>query len=287
MNNRINIRESNVEVFKDTENRCKTNEKLKEAIEKSSKGQYLVLENDKLEVDETPVNNEKAKIIVSTKRTLEAASNYKDKKVCIHNFASATNAGGGVEKGSSAQEEALCRCSTLYFNIHEKAIVEKFHVNHRSLIKKGKMDSSYNDDCIFTPNVVAFKTDVAIPEVMNENDWFNVDVITCAAPNLREKPSNAMNPNSGSTKLEITSVDLLNLHIKRMTRILNIAKKEKAVVVILGAFGCGAFSNPPEVVAEAMFRVVEKFRYDFEVIEFAVYCTPKDSKNFDVFKRRL
>ena len=30
------------------------------------------------------------------------------------------------------------------------------------------------------------------PERMEEKDWYQVDIITCAAPNLRKKPSNAM-----------------------------------------------------------------------------------------------
>ena len=72
-----------------------------------------------------------------------------------------------------------------------------------------------------------------------------------------------------------------------MRRILDIAKERGNTVVILGAFGCGVFQNQPEVVAEAYASIVEEYRYDFEVIEFAVYCTPKDTRNYDVFKRRL
>ena len=41
---------------------------------------------------------------VSTKRTFEAAAGYAGQKVAVHNFASATNPGGGVTRGSSAQE---------------------------------------------------------------------------------------------------------------------------------------------------------------------------------------
>lgn len=61
-----------------------------------------------------------AQVIVSKKRTLEAAADYADRQVCVLNFASASNPGGGVAKGSSAQEEAICRCSTLHENLTEK-----------------------------------------------------------------------------------------------------------------------------------------------------------------------
>lgn len=47
----------------------------------------------------------------------------------------------------------------------------------------------------------------------------------------------------------------------------------------MGAFGCGAFCNPPEVVAEAFAETIKEFLYDFETIEFAVYCFARDTKN--------
>ncbi len=56
---------------------------------------------------------------------------------------------------------------------------------------------------------------------------------------------------------------------------------------MLGAFGCGAFENDPEVVARAYKTVLQEFPRVFEQIEFAVYCTPKSSVNYDVFKRVL
>lgn len=55
------------------------------------------------------------KIIVDNKKSFEMARDYAlaGKKVCVLNFALATNPGGGVETGANAQEEDLCRCSTL------------------------------------------------------------------------------------------------------------------------------------------------------------------------------
>ncbi len=73
------------------------------------------------------------------------------------------------------------------------------------------------------------------------------------------------------------------LHKKRLQKILSIAKKEKEEVLILGAFGCGAFRNPAWVVSEAFHEVIQEFLYDFQVIEFAVYCRPRDVSNYETF----
>lgn len=81
----------------------------------------------------------------------------------------------------------------------------------------------------------------------------------------------------------ITDDELLAIHEKRFTRILDIALTNNNDVVILGAFGCGAFENNPGIVAAAAKNVVEKYIHAFRVIEFAVYCSPRDSNNYDVF----
>ena len=56
---------------------------------------------------------------------------------------------------------------------------------------------------------------------------------------------------------------------------------------MLGAFGCGAFENDPDVVARAYKTALQEFPKVFMTIEFAVYCTPWDRKNYDIFKRVL
>lgn len=274
-------RELNIRVFNDTKSLCETNKKLRDSIHKSNNAQYIVSENEDFEVTKQHRFENEATVLVSKRRSLEAASRYKGQKVCVHNFASATNPGGGVVKGSTAQEEAICRCSTLYFNIKN---ANSFYNSHKQMIQKGKMDVTYNDDCIYTPGVVVFKSDEHIPKLIPQEEWYDVDVITCAAPNLRKEPSNKMNPNAGIKPVKLSDEELKELHIKRMRRILDIAKREKEDVIILGAFGCGAFYNPPEVVAKAMKQVVEEYKYDFKVIEFAIYCSKKDIQNYEIFK---
>lgn len=284
----FNIREKNIEVFEDTKRLSQTNNRLINAIRESNNKQYIVKENENIKVTIEHRFKEPATIIVSKKKSLEAASNYTGQKICVHNFASATNPGGSVLKGSNAQEESICRCSTLYFNISEPQIVNNYHNLHKEMLRNDEMDFTYNDDCIYTPGVVVFKTDTRFPEVMNESQWYNVDIITCAAPNLRPDASIDIDSDSVESKpVELTDEELKKLHIKRMSRILDIAKTEKEDVVILGAFGCGAFYNPAQIVAEAMKIVLKEYQYDFKTIEFAIFCSGKDVKNYEIFKKIL
>lgn len=67
----------------------------------------------------------------------------------------------------------------------------------------------------------------------------------------------------------------------------SLTKLNNAEVVILGAFGCGAFQNKPEVVSRAAKEVITEYLHVFKTIEFAVYCSPRDDTNFRVFKRVL
>lgn len=224
------MREDNVRIFIDTEKLCKTNEKLIKAIENSNKNQKLILENEKVKV-ETKLYDKPCKILVTKNRTFESAMQYQDKKVAVLNFASATNPGGGVVNGSSAQEECLCRCSTLYFNLIEEKMHKGFYSPHRK-----QQNPLHNDDIIYTPEVVIFKTDTSYPKLMNEKNWQTVNVITCAAPNLREKPSNIHNSGNGNVSVSISDNELQFLHEKRGAKILDVALAEKKSSCNFGRF---------------------------------------------------
>ena len=277
----IDRRVKNAEIFRDTERRYKTDPKLISSIRQSTKEQVFISEKEAVIIPtlEKKINTS---IVVSGRRSLEAAEHYakQGKKVCVLNFASATNPGGGVVNGSSAQEECLCRCTTLYPCLNTSYMWNSFYSPHR--ITDNPL---YNNDCIYTPNVCVFKSDTNFPEPLKNEEWWNVDIITCAAPNLRERPSNRMNPNAGSTSAQITSAELEKLLTARILRIFEIAVANKAEVLILGAFGCGAFKNPPELVAKVFKNVMQKFLGYFETIEYAVFHTERELANYEAFAK--
>lgn len=275
-------REEYVDIFKDTERLVKTNRRIADYVKSSAEKQELILEGDKLPEVNKERYAENANIVVSKKRSFEAAKAYGGTKTAVHNFASASHPGGGVVNGARAQEECLCRCSGLYFCLNTKKMWDGFYNPHRNA-----HDPIHNDDIIYTPDVTVFKTDSAIPALMPETEWYDVDVITCAAPNLRSNPSNRFNPGDGVKAVLVKDKELLDIHVKRLRRILDVAVLYGCESVILGAFGCGAFENSPEMVARAAHTVIGEYLRAFKNIEFAVYCSPKDERNFTTFQRVL
>lgn len=274
-------RTQNVEIFQDTKRMWETDPELAKAAAESVRSQRLILEGDRVAGHrgerryDTP-----ARVLVSRKRSFEAAAGYPGDRVCVMNFASATNPGGGVVRGANAQEECLCRTSTLYEALRQQVMWDGFYRPHREA-----GDSLHNDDCIYTPGVLVFKSDTAMPELLPREEWYAVDVITIAAPNLRPKPSNAMNPGDGKP-VRISEKELGNLHVKRLRRVLDVACENRAETLILGAFGCGAFQNPPRVVATAARIALADYLYCFKTVEFAVYCRRED-ENYNVFAATL
>ena len=67
------------------------------------------------------------------------------------------------------------------------------------------------------------KTDTGAPERMKEADWYKVDVLTCAAPNLRKEPSNLYNTEGGKAAAGLTRDKLKALLYSRMKRIFRVS----------------------------------------------------------------
>ena len=273
-----------ISVFQDTQKFYAEDTVLGKAIKYSQEHTKLYQADDYPALSPI-VERRRGKVWVIKARSFEAAMSmhrdFPSEKIAVLNFASATNPGGGVRNGSNAQEESLCRCSTLYPAINQKWLWTKYYGVNRSA-----HDCLHTDACIYSPGVIICKTDKDIPKRMKSGDFVTVDVITCAAPNLRHIPSNGNNPETG-VPTRIEPQQLYSLHVRRAKHILHIAAVNNAGILILGAFGCGAFRNDPHIVAKAYNTAIEEYRDRFDSIVFAIYYRDYETENFNAFQQEL
>ena len=278
MMNHKDKRAARVAIFEDTMAWLHADPTLKAAAEKAA-ANTILLEEDA--AGRPSALQGQPRITVIRERTLECAARLHRKdpasKIAVLNFASATHPGGGVVRGANAQEECLCRCTTLYPALKGAKAAPFYTLSHGSAL--------HTDACLYTPGVLAVKTDTDLPERLPESEFFAFDVVSCSAPNLRPQPANAMNPGD-IDPAHIADNDLLELHVRRWRQILRAAAGRDDVLV-LGAFGCGAFRNPPALVADAFQELLRRdplLAAAFKEIVFAVYCPPQDDTNYRVFR---
>lgn len=190
----------------------------------------------------------------------------RDGAVVVLNFASARNPGGGFPGGAKAQEEELCRCSGLYRALlHAPAY---YHSNRaeRSLL--------YTDHAIHSPRVPFFRLAAGEPWLPEP---LSLSVITAPAPNAgaiaRERPHEA--------------TDIAATFERRWANVLAIAEHHGHRTVVLGAWGCGAFRNDPEMVARNARTVLASPRFAgaFDRVVFAIPGSSAiSSRNLDAFR---
>lgn len=272
-----------IDVFEDTQLFYRQNTLLAKAVQAAKDATKLYEADDYPDIQHS--GKFSCKIAVTKHKAFEAAmlihAENPEWKIAVLNFASATNPGGGVKTGSNAQEESLCRCSTLYPTLTQDWMWQKYYG-----VNRAAHDNLHTDACIYSPGVVICRTDDVFPQRLEEKDWVTVDVISCAAPNLRQRPGNIHNPEFGKART-VNRDELYQLHLKRAKHILHVAAANGADALVLGAFGCGAFANDPEVVAKAYADAQKEYKHYFSLIEFAVYCRATETENYDAFRREM
>ena len=278
----MSTRYERIEVFQDTQRWISTDAELKAAVDYSKKHTRIFWE------DIYPAFNASktcdTEITVTRDRSYQAAMRLSAEnegcRIAVMNFANAFHAGGGVTTGAGAQEECLCRTSTLYPLLYRHFLKDTFYKHHHTLNTPKATDA-----LVYIRDVVICKTDEDLPRRMPREQWTKVDVITVAAPDLRGNPNIHLPIIGGGTYM--SSAELFGYHVKRAIHVLTCAAAEGADILVLGAFGCGAFRNDPEIVARAYRTAIEEFPNVFRKIEFAVYCPPEDTRNYEAFARVL
>ena len=219
--------------------------------------------------------------------TLIAAEPYVDKRkhVAILNFANPVEPGGGVLRGATAQEEYLCRSSNLYHSLVSKN-ASAYYAANRNILDNNQFNSMFlgTDRVIYSPGVMVLKhTKGYSPSYIHDyletyRDFpYSLDVLTCAAPFF-----------SGSGYI-LPNGDLRHLMKRRIRNIFEVCIENDVDVLILGAFGCGAFHNPPDVVADAFRGVLleERYIHAFDEVVFAVKRTDSICPNIEAFERNF
>jgi len=182
------------------------------------------------------------------------------------NFASGFHPGGGYLRGSRAQEETICRCSTLYAQIDGNIMYDYSR----------KHDTTHS----LCTDAVSVTTDTQLfrdKDYHFINDPVYIGIITAAAPNCKIRPGTI-----DISKLAPAAME------QRIRRIVDVAVMFHYPVLLLGAFGCGAFHNNPYKTAASFKKVLvdENRAVYFDKIIFPIPVA-EDNTNFNVFKEVL
>ncbi|MCD8216039.1 MAG: TIGR02452 family protein [Clostridiales bacterium] len=195
-----------------------------------------------------------------------------DPKILVMNLASATEPGGHTRKGASAQEEDLCRRSSLLLSL-ESETAEKYYSYNKA--RKTRMGS---DGVMITPNAEVIKDSSS--ETLAGS--FPVSVISCAAPMVR----------LGFEGMSQSEYE--KMFSKRIEGILLTAAFQNYRHLILGAFGCGIYGNDAALVSDLFYHTILNFTYKgksadliFNSIDFAVLCHPGKDYNYKEFNRKF
>ena len=190
----------------------------------------------------------------------------------ILNLASRRHACGGYDSGKSAQEEYLCRSSTLSQSLYQYFKPTLKCVRESGVPQKGNaypLDISFGG--IYSPGVRFFRTGKDGMFAYREHP-FDCAVITVAALSFRE-PNNYCNEErqymaaDGGFTPEGDAIQL-----DKIRTICRIALLNGHDSIVLGAFGCGVNKLPCDAVADQFRRVFNEpeFTGKFRLLVFAI-----------------
>lgn len=185
------------------------------------------------------------------------------------NFASAKHAGGGYIRGTTAQEEDICRCSALYYTqgTYDESLNKFYTVN------KHCGSVLYTDHMMFSYAVPFFRD-----EAYNLLEKpVNVSIITAPAPNAREFRRRVP---TGGDHIVNETID------RRIGMVLALAEEHECRTLVLGAFGCGVFGNDTLEVAKMfnMWLHHPRFSKSFDRAVFAIYVKEDQRDILDTFR---
>jgi len=197
---------------------------------------------------------------------IDVAKQYIDQHPLVLNPADDNFPGGCVDLGSGAAEESIFRRT----NYHRSLTLAYYPIKPT--------------EAVYSPNITVFKE--------SENDGFKectpYELCFIACPGIKY-PSLTVNGCLNEEDIETLE--------KKIELIFQVAHTHGHSVLILTAFGCGAWRCPPHDVADAFARLITKHNGVFKEIVFAIkrnsekeYIVKPDASrpdNYVVFKSIL
>ncbi|KTD02474.1 poly(ADP-ribose) glycohydrolase domain-containing protein [Fluoribacter gormanii] len=223
------------------------------------------------------------KIFVSTNDSLTEARIQTQKTgelQAVVNFANADDVGGVFQYRKGSQEEDIARRTNWSFTIREEDLKDSRHYSPEmsSLINAEKGRVYFNP----TPLTLIRDSDGTLLDPQkDQGKIFPFYELRVAADDLRRRIFGIPIPffphpfNEKSMRRKI--------HAQLDTLIENNQQN-----IILGAFGCGAFCNPPDKVANLYHEILNQKKYKsfFKNIVFAIKGNGTDA-NFTAFQKKL
>ena len=192
--------------------------------------------------------------------------------VLVLNFANPVNPGGGVRRGAQAQEEDLCRKSSLILSLESDEAARYYQYNRDLRSRLG------SDAMLLTPTVEIFRGDKG--ELLSQTH--TVAVLTCAAPMITEGTEG------------LTQAQYEALLLKRITGMLTCAAAFGYDRLVLGAWGCGAFGNDAALMSDLFYQALRELRFCgmtesdlFREITFAILERSPQQYNYKQFERNF
>ena len=206
-------------------------------------------------INNNPLNVFDTKISILDADCLESARFMTNPLVL--NMASFKNPGGGVVNGSAAQEENLFRRTNLFYSLYQFAhYSESYKIPKHPVFNypMGLLDG------IYSKNITVFRGSEKNGYYLLSSP-FKVSIISVSAMKRPELEC-------GKIKYDVD----LNMNRHKIRLILQTAYEQGHTDLVLSAFGCGAYGNPPEQIAQLFKELLDsEYKGYFREIVFAIF----------------
>ncbi len=181
--------------------------------------------------------------------------------VCVLNMASGQNPGGGVLSGAGAQEENIFRRSSIFLSLYQFADYSvQYEINRNP---NNSYPLNRNTGGIYSKDVTIFRGSEKNGYCLLKKPY---KISFVSVPAINSPKLNLIND-----KYFITE-QLIEPSKEKIRTILRICGEFNHDCLVLSAFGCGAFCNPPHHMAKLFKDVFNEteFLNQFKLVVFSI-----------------